>query len=95
MVVDRVDGWSAHNNCVSISEQIPFEFDIIPAEFLPPEKLAELSEQYDIVHLFFTAGVEKYADIVGEKYVMTIINERSLLDGFEVDKAKLERMICG
>jgi len=96
LVSDLLDGWSLHNICKEIKKYLSQHVEIISGDSVEIEGLDRIADEYDIIHFCYTGKVDKFADFIRRnsgKVIMTIHNERSLLEGYEVDKVRLEQMI--
>lgn len=87
-VPNLLDNWSCHNTYKVFKKFIPgVTFGVLPGEKCNEDSLAEQLSYYDLVHLFFTAGVDRFYNLVKnhpEKFVITAVNERSFLDSYGI-----------
>jgi hypothetical protein len=93
VICDHADSWSAHNRAKALAK---FLADVHLT--IRPFKVGVLAdhEDYDLVHFNFTAGVHVVEPFVrrwAHKCVMSVINERSLFEGYESDPVKLLSML--
>jgi glycosyltransferase involved in cell wall biosynthesis len=90
--------WSAYNRCKALKKHIrEYDFDIVGG-IRNQEQIEKLIPEYDIIHFNYTGKVDQYYEILErkdafKKTVLTIINERSLLQGYSVDLPRLEKLI--
>jgi glycosyltransferase involved in cell wall biosynthesis len=97
------DSWSACNRCRQIKKTLTdFDIDIRGAFDFPfPNDLQEMQEiikKYDLIHINFTGRLEEYYDLyqrAPKKLIITLINERSFLEGFECKVEKSMEMLMG
>jgi type IV secretory pathway VirB6-like protein len=92
LVSDVLNGGPLHNTCIAIKKYIPeYKFEIVAGA---AKRINEPVDKYDLIHFLFTAGLTANYDFVmkhGDKIIITLVNERSLLDGFGVDVKKLKK----
>lgn len=95
------DHWSAYNRCEYLKRYLSdfADFNIWGGcdkdVYLNQLKIAEA---YSFVHLHFTGNLDWYYPLFlehPEKLLITIINERSLLQGFQINLEKANEMIRG
>lgn len=98
LICDKFDGWSAHNRCKAIKKYGDgdgYEFDIdygIENKTDPFSKI----DAYDFLHFHYTGGLTKrHGQIMHfkEKVIVTIVNERSLLQSVECNVPMMEEII--
>lgn len=95
LLVDQLDDWSGHNRAKAI-KKFMLEHNIeIRAGLNNPSSIDD-QEQFDLVHFTFSYGLTDYYDFIlknKNRVVITVINERSLLNGHGVDVAKFEYLL--
>ena len=98
---ERNDGWSARNRCLAIKKHVvSHHFEVYGAfgEDGIIDKIEEKAKNFDFVHIQFTGEIDRMYNFYKkhpEKTLITVINERSIYDGFEVDTSKLSEMVIG
>jgi glycosyltransferase involved in cell wall biosynthesis len=98
LIADKLDGWSANNRCKAIQKfgtGDGYQFDITYGVNNKIDPI-NLVDQYDILHWNYTGALTHRHHAIMEyrrKMIITIINERSLLNGVECDIPKMEEMM--
>ena len=98
LICDKFDGWSAFNRCKAIKKHGDgdgYEFDITFGISQPNDPFNHI-DKYDFFHWHYTGALtNKYKQIIAhkEKMIITVVNERSLLQGVECDIPKMEEMM--
>ena len=104
ILVDLLNNWALHNRAKAIKKYINnAEVEIRGVENHVEIRKAlfditalEGHEKFDVIHFNFTYGVTLFHDFIiknKDRCVITIVNERSLLEGFGVDKGLLEKIM--
>jgi len=95
LVPDKLDNWSAHSRCKALKKWVKdIDIDIINGVRNVTNVHAK-GKDFDFVHLQYTGSLHDYYEVVmrePKKYILTAVNERSLLSGFELDLKKFNEM---
>lgn len=101
LLPDHLDKWSACNRCFYLKKYIT-EHDFTILGGLDKEvyyNQLKFAEEYDFVHINFTGSLEywyPFYEKYPEKLLITVINERSVLNGVEVrNMEKFDEMLFG
>lgn len=94
ILCDHLDEWSVHNRAKAIKKFLP-DYDISMRAAFGSGCLGD-HDRFDLVHFNFTAGLDRFERFIAQhapKCVITVVNERSLFDGYECDPARLQRVL--
>jgi len=87
LLTDQLDNWSCHNRCKKIKELLPeYNFDIVNGTERGGALLSCFNN-YDLIHFNYTAGICEYYKRIIEhprQIIITVVNERSVFDGFGI-----------
>lgn len=98
LIPDYTLDWSTYNRCKALKKYITeYDFEIV-AGINNHEQVKKLIPQYDIIHFNYTGRVDQYYDILErenalKKTILTIVNERSLLEGYAIDVPRFKKMM--
>lgn len=91
ILVDTLNNWALHNRAKAIQKFMPQHKIEIRAALGQPMKFLFDHETFDVIHFNFTWGIDVYLDfILANKHrcLLTVVNERSLLQGIGIHKDK-------
>lgn len=94
ILVDNLNHWALHNRAKAIKKFLP-EFEIVIQSAF--DNGIGNHESFDIIHFNFTWGLTEFTDFILnniDRCLITIVNERSLLEGIGVDKDKLKMIFA-
>lgn len=96
ILVDLLNDWALHNRAKALQRHMAgCTIDIKPA--LGTEAWMHHHQDYDLIHFNFTYGLTRYTDFIldnAHRCVVTIVNERSLMDGHGVDRVKFHDILA-
>jgi len=95
-VSDLLDGWSIHNTYKAFVKYIPnITFDIVEGNKISLAEFYDKAKNFDLVHLFYTCGIDKFIEYVRDNYskcIVTIVNERTMAAVVNDERSNLEEI---
>ena len=95
ILVDMLNDWALHNRAKAIQKFLP-EHEIKIMRALGEEEWLGWHDSFDLIHFNFSYGLTDYWSFIMhnlDRCIVTVVNERSLLEGHGVDIPVFERIL--
>jgi glycosyltransferase involved in cell wall biosynthesis len=96
ILVDTLNNWALHNRAKAIKKFMPQHEIEIRAALGQTDKFLYDHDEFDVIHFNFTWGIDSYIDFIlanKHKCLLTVVNERSLLQGIGIHKDRYKAFL--